>query len=85
MDLYTHYIFENISIEVIAVLVVSLVRISVVRMLQCLFLTFFKFQIINILFLVVERMSKKQQTLATFGYTKTILHRGGDFEPGHVS
>ena len=31
-----HYIFENISIEIIAVFVVSLFRISVVRMLQCL-------------------------------------------------
>ena len=30
-------------------------------------------------------MSKKQQTLAAFGFTKTVLHRGGDFEPGHVS
>ena len=73
MDLYTHYIFENISIEqtrpqhflspyaecgqevlgtslsieVIAVFVVSLVRISVVRMLQCLF-NVFNFQIIII-------------------------------------
>ena len=35
-----HYIYENISIEIIAVFVVSLVQITVVRMLQCLFLTF---------------------------------------------
>ena len=44
VDLYT--IFENISIEIIAVFVVSLFRISVVRMLAVLVLTFSSFKLL---------------------------------------
>ena len=63
--------------------VVFLLRISVVRMLQCLFLTFSSLKLLLFCFMytvIVERMLKKQQTLAAFGFTKTVLYRESEIK-----